>query len=166
MGIYKHNVPWSSKFAFQELNQEEKQLRRVELLLLNNPAGLFLSHIKINLHLSEGVIQQQLDKLQARNIDGFWVHPHYVFNACYRGKFPTLPESSKILLPGCQLIDAIRNSPDISITRLLRLAKIQNPGDLILLLKDQIRPNIDLESQYLAGNFLYRRFNIYLQVIC
>jgi len=166
MGIYKHNVPWASKFAFQELNQEEKQLRRMELLLLGNPAGLFFSHIKSNSYLSDDEVQENLNKLQARNIDGFWVHPHYALNTCYRGKFPAQPKSAEQVTPGHKVMDVIRNSPNLTITQLLRMVKIQNPDDLILLLKGQIHPEIDLDTQYLAGNYLYRRFNIFCQVSC
>lgn len=166
MGIYKNNVPWSSKFAFQELNQEQKQLRRLELLLLDNPAGLFFSHIKSNSCLSDSEVKENLNKLNARNIDGFWVHPHYALNTYYRGKFPTKPMSAEQVIPGHKVMDIICNSPDLSITQILRLAKIQNPGDLILLLKHQIHPDMDLNIQYQAGNFLYRRFNIFCQVSC
>lgn len=166
MGIYKHNVPWSSKFAFSELNQEERQLRRLELLLLNNPAGLFLSHIKSNSHLSDAVILENLNKLNAHNIDGFWVHPHYVLNTPYRGKFPTQPEPAAGLMSAHKIMDVIREAPEINLTQLLRASKIQDPEDLIFLLKSQIRPSIDLGTQYLAVNFLYRRFNIHSQVIC
>lgn len=166
MGIYKRNVPWDKKYAFQELNQEEKQLRRLELLLLNNPAGLLFSHIKSNLCLLESEIQENLDKLQARNIDGFWAHPHYVLNTHYRGKFPALSKPADHVTSAYKIMDVIRNSPDLNITSLLRVAKIQDPSDLILLLQEQMNPNIDLNTQYLAGNYLYRRFNIYRQVVC
>lgn len=166
MGIYKHNVPWASKFAFQELNPEQVQLRRVELLLLNNSAGLFMSHIQSNLCLSLDVIQQSLDKLRARNIEGFWVHPHYALNVPYRGRFPGQPESKELQVSVHNIIQKIREVPDLPLTSLLRIAKIDNPNDLVALLKSVIRPDMDLETQYLAGNYLYRRFNIHHPVVC
>lgn len=166
MGVYNSNIPWSSKFAFQELSQEQTQLRRLELLLLNNSAGLFISHIKSNLNLPQDVIQQNLDQLAARNIDGFWVHPHYALNVPYRGLFPTPPQSKVVEVSAHKIVDRIREVPDISITALLRVAKINNPNDLIALLKNVIRPDIDVETQYLVGDYLYRRFNVHCRLAC
>lgn len=166
MGIYKNNVPWSSKFSFQELSLEQQQLRRVELLLLNNSAGLFISHIKSNLNLPIDVIQKRLDELRARNVDGFWVHPHFALNVPYRGNFPVAPKQAEIVTCALKVIDLIRNMPNITITALLYKSKIQNPNDLILLLQNQMRVDVDLDTQYLIGNYLYRRFNIYRQVVC
>lgn len=166
MGIYKNNVPWASKFAFQEISQEQQQFRRVELLLLKNSAGLFLSHIKSNLNLPMDVIQKGLDQIKARNVDGFWVHPHYALNVPYQGNFPAEPKPAESITCGHKVVEFIQNMPNISITALLGKTRIQNPNDLILVLQNQMRIDVDLNTQYIVGNYLYRRFNIHRQVVC
>lgn len=158
--------PWSKQYDFQEISPEQAKVRRVELLLLKDPAGYFLSHLISNTRLSPDDVKNALEQIKARKLDGFWVHPHYALNVPYRGLFPSQPESEKVIHGSENVIEMIRRSPDISIAQLLRLSKIKNPNDMVLLLKNQLRYGIETKTQFIAGNYLFRHFNIKCQIVC
>lgn len=167
MGIYTNIQPWSKDLVYQDISKDQKQFRRIELLLLNNPAGFFISHIQSNLRMPIDEIESILHELKARNIAGFWIHPHYFLNVRSKGMFPSLPTHSTAQIVQCdKLIDVLSNRPNASITYILHKTKINDPKDLVLLLKSYLNSNIDLNTQFIVGNFLYRRFNIKKLVVC
>lgn len=167
MSIYTNIQPWSSHLTYQDLTKAQKQARRIELLLLNNPAGLFMSHLQSNLRITGDEIASVLCELNAKNVNGFWVHPHYFLNVAYRGMFPAFPiKTDTPTAKGCKVMDVLSKNPDASITYVLRQTKIKDPRDLISLLKSYLCIDIDLTTQFVAGNFLYRRFNIKQLVVC
>lgn len=149
----------SAKFNLPELSTFDKKVRRLEVLLLENPAGFFESHIKSYLGTTSEEVHQVLNTLQAQQLNGFWVHPHFYFNIRHDGA--DLYNCAKPVETSiAQIITAIANDPMIPVHSLMRMAKLYHPNDLIRALKLQTSFEVHKETQHIASCFLYRHFNI------
>ncbi len=150
----------SSSYKLPELTPFEKKARRIELLLLENPAGFYKSHLKTFVGaLNDQEIESVLDKLHAKELDGFWIHPHYFYNIRYNGAtyVPVFSEEEASLN---RIINAINQDPLIPIYQLMRLCRFYSPNDLVTALLSQTQYEVHKENQYIASCYLLRHFNI------
>lgn len=149
----------TSTYKLPELSQFEKTVRRVEMLLLENPAGFFKSHLKTYLRAtSDKELDEVLSAVEAQELDGFWVHPHFFFNIRYNGATIHVVRDNDVTAN--QVIELIKVDPEIPVHRLMQKARIYKPNDLVTVLLSRTSYEHTKQVQHIASCYLLRHFNI------
>ena len=149
----------SSSYKLPELSQFEKKVRRIEMLLLENPTGFFKSHIKTYIRAtSDQELDEVLKAIEAQEVDGFIVHPHFFFNIRYNGATTHIHRDNDVTAN--QVIELIRINPEILVHQVMQKARINNPNDLVTVLLARTNYEHPKQVQHIASCYLLRHFNI------
>lgn len=148
----------STSYKLPVLTTFEKKVRRIEVLLLDNPHGCFKSSIQSYASATSEETNEILTILDAKELDGFWVHPHFYYNVRADGtKFEANTQTEST---ASKVIALISIDPLIPVHKLMRQADIYDPKDLVTALRMQTSHEIHKQIQHIASCFLYRHFNI------
>lgn len=148
----------STAFKLPVLTTFEKKVRRIEVLLLDNPHGCFKSSIQSYASSTGEETNEILTMLDAKELNGFWVHPHFYYNVRADGANYEADKQTEIT--ASKVISLISIDPLIPVHRLMRLANIYDPKDLVTMLRMQTSHEVHKETQHIASCFLLRHFNI------
>lgn len=149
----------SSGYKLPELTQFEKKVRRIEMLLLENPTGFYKSHIKAYMRAtSDQELDEVLNTIEAKDLDGFIVHPHFYFNIRYNGATIHVTRDNDVT--ASQIIDLIDQNPEIPVHRLMKVARLYDPEDLKKTLLSRTGYEHLKSVQHIASCYLLRHFNI------
>ncbi|RLL19019.1 hypothetical protein [Acinetobacter chengduensis] len=160
-GFYVHN-----DLCLPELSNFERNVLRVEILLLNNSNGFFKSHIEKYLSSASTSVDEVLTALGAKELNGFWVHPHFYHNVrdgfmSYRNNsFGNSYEEAKIIVS-----QAIEENSAVPLHRLMRALRLHHPQDLLQVMRMILRDNYDRFTCHAVSCYMFRHFGHIHQVI-
>lgn len=167
MGIY-HPKEYEVRrnLHLPELSQSEKNIRRIEMLLLKNKDGFFKSHLNAHLNGLKGELDEALTAIGAKEFRGFWVHPHFYFNVRDGfTKYQCCFNAAPFEVLSITAVNLIINNVVIPVHQLMREVGIHNPENLVQLLRHYLIYEKSMASRHTVSCYLLRHFGIRHHII-
>lgn len=165
MAVHNRSTPSNSNygvihFDIPEMSMFEKKVRRLEMVMLENSNGFFKSALKQFVGTYER-LEEALALIGAVEFGGFWVHPHYYHNVRHGHATYLVSQHSVLTEETADKVAALLiANPEIKVYELLRITKIVNPKELIIILQYLAESVKDKRNQFAAACYLYRHFDI------
>lgn len=137
------------KYAMPAITAHEKKLRRLELLLLKEVNGFYLSHLCAYLRETKETTLALLREIEAVELGGFWVHVMHRVPCGTDNKVDTF-----------KCVNLITADPFIPVFQLMRKLHIQSLELLITNLQSLVSYGVEVDVQHAARCYLLRKFNI------
>ena len=146
----ERKTPSFYKYKMPTITAHEKKLRRLELLLIKDNQGFYLSHLATYLNESKEVTLSLLRELEAvEMMGGFWVHVIH-----------RVPSGNAQKVDKMQCIHALIANPNMPIAEFMKKLSIGDPELLCNALQALVVYGVEKDIQHAARCYLLRKFNI------